>query len=374
MIYNGDTVLSGTLVTPDRALAGSIRVREDRIVEVAPGPGGPTVIVPGFVDLHCHGGGGFSFPDAEPEAARGAARFHLRHGTTTLVASLISASRPRLLASVTTLAPLVGEGILAGIHLEGPYLSAQRCGAHDPADLRDPSPAELTELLDAGAGAIRMVTLAPERAAGLETVGWLAKQGVLPAVGHSDASYQQTRAAVAAGACVATHLWNGMPPLHHRAPGPVAALLEAPDVICELIADGIHLDPAALRLTAGASGPDRVALVTDAIAAAGLGDGDFDLAGRRVVVTDRAARLAPDTPDRPAPLAGSTLTMDDALRRTVAAGVPLVDAARMAATTPARTLGLAGELGALAPGLRADLVVLDSDLNLLQVMRAGRWV
>jgi N-acetylglucosamine-6-phosphate deacetylase len=380
VIYNGDTVLSGTLITPDRAVAGSVRVRDDRIIEVAPGPGGPNLIVPGFVDLHCHGGGGFPFPDAEPEQARGAARFHLRHGTTTLMASLISAPRPGLLASVATLAPLVGEGTLAGIHLEGPYLSARRCGAHDPADLRDPSGPELAELVEVGAGTVRMVTMAPERDGALAAIGWLAARGVLPAIGHTDATYHQSRAAIGAGAAVATHLWNGMRPLHHREPGPVAALLEAPEVTCELIPDGIHLHEAALRLATRATGPERLALVTDAIAAAGLGDGEFDLAGRRVVVSDRAARLATERPDRtghsdhPAPLAGSTLTMDAALRRTAAAGIPLVQAVRMAATTPARTLGLAGEVGALVPGLRADLVVLDPDLNLLQVMRAGHWV
>lgn len=217
-----------------------------------------------------------------------------------------------------------------------------------------------------------MVTLAPERDGALAAIRLLVDRGVAAAIGHTDASYEQTRAAVAAGATVATHLCNAMRPVHHREPGPIVALLGAPGVVCELIADGTHLHDGMLAFAAAVA-PGRTALVTDAIAAAGMPDGEYDLGGQPVVVTDRVARLS--TADgSPGAIAGSTLTMDAALRRAVGAGVSLVDAVRMAATTPARVLGLGGTVGALAPGLRADLVELDPQLQVLRVMRAGVWV
>jgi N-acetylglucosamine-6-phosphate deacetylase len=369
-------IITGRAVTRDRVLAGQVRIDGDRIAEVIadPHPGGPDrLIVPGFVDLHVHGGGGHTFTTGDPAAAAAAARFHLRHGTTTLCASLVSAPPPLLRAATAAYAPLVAEGVLAGVHVEGPYLSATRCGAQHPAYLRDPSTGELADLVGPGGGPVRMVTLAPERDGALAAIRWLADRGVVPAIGHTDASYEQTRAAIAAGATVATHLYNGMRPVHHREPGPVVALLEDERVVCELVADGTHLHDGMLRFTARVAGPDRTALVTDAMAAAGMPDGAYELGGQSVVVAARVARLA-TTDGRPGPIAGSTLTMDAALRRAVGAGVSLVDAVAMAATTPARVLGLHRTLGAIEPGLRADLVVLDQQLRVLQVMRAGAWV
>ena len=366
-------IVTGRVVTPDGVRPGSVRVEGDRIAELTPGPASPDrIIVPGFVDLHCHGGGGHAFTTGDPAAARAAAGFHLRHGTTTMCASLVS-SPYRLMRSATeAFAPLVADGVLAGIHFEGPYLSPARCGAQNPAHLRDPSTEELETLIGLGGGAVRMVTLAPERAGALAAIRLLAGHRVVAAVGHTDASYEQTLAAVAAGATVATHLWNAMRPLHHREPGPIVALLGAEPVVCELVADGVHLHDGMLGFAARAA-PGRTALVTDAIAAAGMPDGRYELGGQSVVVAGRVARLA--TADgSPGAIAGSTLTMDAALRRAVGAGVPLVDAVRMAATIPARVLGLAGTVGALAPGLRADLVELDADLRVVRVMRAGSWV
>jgi N-acetylglucosamine-6-phosphate deacetylase len=365
-------ILTGRVVTPQRVVDGQVRVAGDRIAEVTPGPGGDRVIVPGFVDLHLHGGGGQTFTAGDPDAAREAAGFHLRHGTTTLLASLVSAPLRLIRAAIEAYAPLVAAGVLAGVHLEGPYLSPARCGAQNPAHLRDPSVDELAELTGVGGGVVRMVTLAPEREGALAAIRELARWGVVAAIGHTDASYEQTRAAVAAGATVATHLWNGMRPVHHRDPGPVVALLEAPEVVCELIADGAHLHDRTLAFAARVAA-GRTALVTDAIAAAGMPDGSYELGGRSVVVADGVPRLA--TADGyPGAFAGSTLTMDAALRRATGAGVSLVDAVRMAATTPARVLGRAGSLGAIAPGQRADLVELDQELRVLRVMRAGAWV
>lgn len=367
-------IVNGRVVTPAGVVPGHVAVAGDRIAGVVEGdPAGGGWLVPGFVDLHNHGGGGFSFTTGDPDAARGAAAFHLRHGTTTLLASLVSSPYELMRAATKAFAPLVGEGVIAGIHFEGPYLSAVRCGAQNPAYLRDPSLDELAELVAIGAGAVRMVTLAPERDGALDAIGRLVDEQVVAAIGHTDATYEQTRAAVAAGASVATHLCNAMRPVHHREPGPIVALLAAQTVVCELIADGVHLHDGMLGFAATTAGADRTALVTDAIAATGMADGSYELGGQSVIVAGRVARLA--TADgSPGTIAGSTLTMDAALRRAVATGVSLVDAARMAATTPARVLGLAEVLGALVPGRRADLVELDADLHVVRVMRAGDWV
>lgn len=369
-----DTIIRGRVVTPVGVVDGYVAVRGDRIASVIDGdPGDGHWLLPGFVDIHNHGGGGHSFTTGDADAARQAAAFHLRHGTTTLLASLVSSPYELMRQATTALAPLVADGVLAGIHFEGPYLSAARCGAQNPTFLRDPSLVELKELLALGEGAVRMVTLAPERDGAAAAIELLTSHGVVAAVGHTDATYQQTQAAVAAGATVATHLFNGMRPIHHREPGPVLALLAAPSVTCELVADGVHLHDGTLAYVAATAGADRAALITDAIDATGMADGRYELGGQPVEVRGGVARLA--TADGSAgAIAGSTLTMDAALRRTVHAGVSLMDASRMASGTPARAVGLADEVGALRPGLRADLVELDAELRVRRVMRAGRWI
>lgn len=367
-------IVDGRIVTPDGIVPGSLHTDGDRITGIRAGAGQDGHwVVPGFVDIHNHGGGGHSFTTGEAGSARRAAAFHLRHGTTTLLASLVSSPHQLMRTATEAFTPLVSEGVLAGIHFEGPYLSPARCGAQNPAHLREPSIQELTGLLELGGGAVRMVTVAPERDHALAAIELLAGRGVVAAVGHTDATYDQTRAAVAAGARVATHLCNGMRLVHHREPGPVLALLGAPEVVCELIADGVHLHDGMLTFAAQVAGPGRVALVTDAIDATGMADGAYELGGQPVTVAGGEARLT--TPDGSVgAIAGSTLTMDAALRRAVAAGIPITDAARMAATTPAAAIGLTDELGALAPGLRADLVELDGDLRVVRVMRGGTWV
>jgi N-acetylglucosamine-6-phosphate deacetylase len=372
------TRVAGRVVTPAGVLEGGyVEIAGDRIVAVGQEPAGGVHpghwVVPGFVDIHVHGGGGHSFTEGDPDSARGAAAFHLRHGTTTLLASLVSSGFELMRAATSAFTPLVAEGVLAGIHFEGPYLSVRRCGAQNPAFLRDPSIDELAALIELGAGALRMVTIAPERNNGLDAIKLLVAHNVVAAVGHTDATYEQTLAAVAAGASVGTHLFNGMRPPHHREPGPVFALLTAPGVVCELIADGVHLHDGTLSFASTVTGPDRAALITDAIDATGISDGEYELGGQTVTVSDGVARLLTED-GSPGSIAGSTLTMDAALRRAIHAGVSIVDACRMAATTPARAIGLGGTLGALIPGLRADLVVLDADLQVVQVMREGAWL
>ena len=329
---------------------------------------GDDLIVPGFVDLHCHGGGGHTFTTGDAAEARAAAGFHLAHGTTTLVASLVSSPYPVMRDATKAFEPLVAEGLIAGIHFEGPYLSKDRCGAQNPAYLRDPALDELRELITLGAGAVRVVTLAPELPGALDAIALLMNAGVVAALGHTGASYEQTMAAIATGATLGTHLFNGMPPPHHREPGPVTALLAAPTAVCELIADGVHLHPGMLAFAAAAAGPHRTALITDAVDAAGRPDGHYRLGDQDVTVANRVARL-----DRDGSIAGSTLTMDEALRRAVQAGIPLPHACAMAATTPARVLGLT-DRGTLDPGRRADLVVLTPGLQIKRVMRAGSWL
>jgi N-acetylglucosamine-6-phosphate deacetylase len=322
-------------------------------------------VAPGFVDIHVHGGGGAGFAGGD---AHRVVAHHRAHGTTTLLASLVSAPVAALERDIARLAELVQDGLLAGVHLEGPFLSAARCGAHDPAALRPPDRGDVARLLRAGRGAVRMVTLAPELRGGPDAVRAVVAAGAVAAVGHTDASYAVARSAIEAGARVATHLFNGMPGMHHREPGPVTALLEDERVVVELICDGVHLHPAVVRAAARTAGPDRVALVTDAVDATGVGEGTWTLGGSTVRVEGGIARLADGSS-----LAGSTLSTSAALRGAVGAGIPLVDAVRALTATPAAVLGLP-RVGALRAGCDADLVVLDAALAVHRVLAKGEWV
>ncbi len=370
------TITAGTVVTPEGALSpGWVRIAQGRIAAVGAGESpdprvidlGPMVLAPGFVDLHAHGGGGASFTQG-PQAARTVLATHLAHGTTSMMASLVTDTIEHLAEQIAALAPLVTAGELVGIHLEGPWLAGAHCGAHDPHLLRDPTPADVDVLLAAGKGSVRMVTLATERAGGLAAVAQLAGQGVLVAIGHSDATYAEAHAAVDAGVRVATHLFNAQRPIHQREPGLILALLEREEVHIELIADGVHVHPALVRHAARAK-PGRHALISDAMAAAGIGDGSYRLGSLPVDVRDGVARLVCG-----GAIAGSTLTLDRAVRVAVSeAGHSLAEAVRATATTPADVLGRP-DLGRIAPGARADLVALDSELQVRRVMRAGRWV
>jgi N-acetylglucosamine-6-phosphate deacetylase len=332
---------------------------------------GAVTVVPGFVDTHLHGGGGANFSTAVPAETATAAALHRAHGTTTVVASLVTAGPAELLRQVAALAEDVRAGEIAGIHLEGPWISTKRCGAHDPALMRDPDPDELDRVLAAGDGAIRMVTLAPERDGALAAIARLADAGVVAAVGHTEATYEQTRAAIAAGATVGTHLFNAMRPIHHREPGPIVALLEDSRVTVEMITDGVHLDPALYRHVVRSAGPDRVSLITDAMAATGMADGEYWLGPLAVEVVDGVARVAgTDT------IAGSTATMDRVFRFAVThSGLPPDDAlplaVRQASANPARALGLPDS--GLWPGAAADLVVLDDGLAVTGVLHRGSW-
>ena len=352
---------------------GWVEISGDQIVAV--GAGEPPhaadlvvdgILVPGYVDAHSHGGGGASFVTEDPDVVRTATAAHRRLGTTAMVASLVTGSYPDLHRQVACLADLVEAGDLLGIHLEGPWLAPEYKGAHPPQLLTDPDPAEVAALLETGRGTVKMATIAPERPGALESIRLMVEAGCLAAVGHTNAGYATTVAAIEAGARGATHLFNAMPPLLHRAPGPVLALWHDERVIVELVMDGVHVKPELVAWVM-ATAPGRVALVTDAMAAAAHVDGDYILGELAVEVRDGVARLAgQDT------IAGSTLTLDTAVRNAVAAGVGPVAALRAASAVPADYLGL-DAVGRIAPGKRADLIVLDDALNVTRVMWRGAW-
>jgi N-acetylglucosamine-6-phosphate deacetylase len=377
---------NASLVLPDGVIeSGWLLVEDGRITGLAAASGRPEpvlppgaavhdlagrYVLPGFVDMHVHGGGGAAFSAGDAQQALAAARFHLGHGTTSIVASTVTGPLAEIEHHVGELSGLVQDGILAGIHLEGPFISTARCGAHDPDLLLPPDPADVSRLLRAGKDTVRMVTIAPELEHGLDAVRLLTESGVIAAIGHTDATYAQTRAAIDLGAPVGTHVFNAMRPVHHREPGPVTALLEQEQVLCEVVNDGLHVHPSVVSLMFAAAGAHRVALITDAMAAAGAGDGEYRLGALTVQVRDGEARLADGDS-----LAGSTLTMDAALRNAVRlAGISLADAAVAASLTPARALGIEDRVGSLEAGKQADLVVLDDELRVVSVLRKGAWV
>ena len=372
VIRAGTVVIDGQVCRP-----GWLQTSGRRILACGSGsPSGPadadfpdSIVVPGFVDMHVHGGGGASYTEAHGIA--GAAGFHLQHGTTTTLASLVTVGPAELIAGARALAEQTRQGAIAGIHLEGPWLSPAHCGAHDRTQMRDPDAAEIDAVLAVGGDAIRMVTLAPELQGSEWAIRRFLDAGVVVAVGHTDATYEQARHAITLGATVGTHLFNAMPALHHREPGPALALLEDPRVTVEIIADGVHLHPAVVRSVIEAVGPGRVALVTDAVAAAGSGDGSFLLGTVPIDVVSGVARVRGTST-----IAGSTATMDQ-LFRTVAglglnADAGLAAAVQMTSATPALALGL-DQVGSLRPGYDANLVVLDDDLQTKAVMVRGAW-
>ncbi|MEU0190092.1 N-acetylglucosamine-6-phosphate deacetylase [Streptomyces afghaniensis] len=371
------TVLTGaTVVLPTETVHdGQLIIDGTRITATAPENADVIdvtghYVVPGFVDLHNHGGGGASFTSGSVEDVLRGIHTHRLHGTTTLVASTVTGDMDFLAQRAGLLSELAEQGEIAGIHFEGPFISPCRKGAHSEALLRDPDPAEVRKLIDAARGRAKMVTLATELPGGTDSVRLLAEHGVIAAIGHTDATYEQTVDAIDAGATVATHLFNAMPPLGHRTPGPIAALLEDDRITVELINDGTHLHPAALQLAFHRAGADRVAFITDAMDAAGFGDGRYWLGPLEVEVADGVARLLAD-----GTIAGSTLTLDRAFKRAVTVdGLSVEDAVTALSATPARLLGMDDRIGSLEPGKDADLVLLDADYELKGVMRRGEWV
>lgn len=390
--------LRGRVVGPDRVHDdGVVAIDRDRIGWVGPArewltrpesadwPSAEPVplILPGLVDVHCHGAAGGGFPDGDPASALTATRHHQAHGTTAMLASLVTAPEPDLLRAAAVCADLVETGEVVGLHLEGPFLSAHRCGAQDPRSLLAPDTALLERLVAAARGHVRTMTYAPELPGADDLADRARQLGVVLSVGHTDADAGTVTRALGHGArdgnrTSVTHLFNGMAPMHHRAPGPVAASLAAAargETVLELIADGVHLADETVAMVFDLVGPTQVALVTDAMAAAGVADGAYRLGRLDVEVSGGVARLAGEGPSGSRSIAGGTSRLVEVVRRVVRhAGVDLLSAVTAASATPAALLGLGGVTGALAAGLRADVLVTDEALVPQRVMRAGRWL
>ncbi|MCU1527209.1 MAG: N-acetylglucosamine-6-phosphate deacetylase [Frondihabitans sp.] len=325
------------------------------------------VVTPGLIDLHGHGGGGHSY-DGDEADIEAALQTHRAHGTTRSLLSLVANPLPSLEKSLGLLRDLTArDPLVLGAHLEGPFLSPDNRGAHHPHFLALPTHDVVDSLLDAAAGALRLITIAPELPGGLDAVSTLSHEGVVVAVGHTIADYDLAREAFDRGATVLTHAFNAMPGIHHRAPGPIVAAIDSVGVVLELILDGVHVHPSVAALLFAAA-PDRIALITDAMAAAGALDGEYRLGSLDVTVLNGTALVAGTET-----IAGSTLTQDVALQLAVdRVGLSRRDAVTALTLTPARVLGHDDRLGLVAVGYAADLVVWNDDWSVREVWGAGR--
>jgi len=327
-------------------------------------------VVPGFIDVHVHGGVGYDTMDAAPEAIAHMGRFFAAHGVTGYLPTTMTASADAIAAAIDNVMacdqPADGARHL-GLHLEGPYLNLDYRGAQHPGHFRPPQPDEYARWF--ATEHIRLVTAAPELDGAEPFVRAGLARGVEFAIGHSGASYQQVVEAANWGMRQTTHAFNGMLGLHHREPGTLGGVLADERIYCQIIVDGVHVHPAMVKLLVRAKGPGRTILITDAMRAAGLSDGEYDLGGQAVSVRDGVARIANGS------LAGSTLTLDAALHNVIAfAGLSLAEALPMATTVPAEALNLAGRKGTLAPGADADVALLNPDLTVSATIVAGRVV
>jgi N-acetylglucosamine-6-phosphate deacetylase len=379
-------IAHGTAVLSDREIPDSLVVLEgESIAYVGPFDAGRIPegarqvdaaglrVLPGLIDTHVHGTHG---DDVMLHGADGIRRISARfpqYGTTAWLPSTISARHTELLSAVNACVeaqkrPVDGAEIV-GIHVEGPYINMKRKGAQPSEGVRDPDFDEVRELLAAAEGRIRVVTLAPELPGGLDLIRMLVRESIIASLGHSDATYEQALEGIAAGATHATHLFNAMPPIHHRDPGLITACLNEPGVLAEVIPDGVHLNPHIVRLAIKAKGPDRVALITDAFSATGLPEGTHTLGPHRVTVKGALCTLENGT------IAGSIITMNVAVRNAIQfAGVSLVEAVRMSSLIPAQVAGCADRKGSLEAGKDADVTLLDAEFGCRATWSRGRSV
>ncbi len=359
------------------AAAGEGQV-DDRLAGAWRLSAGGRMVAPGLIDIHIHGTDGFDCT-GDLEQQLGMAGSMPRHGVTSYVAAVVSGSVEDMERAVRSIAEgmrvqasgdpgrkVPWQAEILGSHLEGPFISMEYKGAHDPRVVRDPSIVELSLWLEASGRTMRMVTLAPELPGGLETIRWLKEHGIVANVGHTAATHAQVLEAIEAGATHSVHCFNAMRPLHHREPGATGAILSDSRITAELIADFVHVHPAACHVALASKGHDGLALITDAIAAAGMSPGRYNLGTLEVVVTEDAARLADGT------LAGSVLTLDKAVRNVVRQGLlPVEEALHRASAVPAHVVGVHDRKGSIEAGKDADLVCLNEDLQVEWTITRG---
>lgn len=328
------------------------------------------LLIPGMIDVHIHGANGFDMMDGTETSILEVSKTCASTGCTSFLVTSVSSSIDDLMLMIRNVKNVIGteQGAkIAGIHLEGPYLNVKRKGMQNELYLRHPNVEEMKDILSEAGDLVKMVTVAPELTGGIEMVEYLKKQGIIVAIAHSDATYEEAKEAFSKGASHVTHCFNGMRPIHHRDPGLVVAAFEEEHVSLQAIVDHVHLHPAIVRLMHRIKGPEGVVLITDALQAMNLGDGVYEFGGHKVSVANGEARLADGT------LASSTVTMNEALQKTVDSGISLQDAVYMAATTPADILGLQNK-GKIAPQMDADLVLLDSEYKVLWTMIDGKLI
>ncbi|MCI0421431.1 MAG: N-acetylglucosamine-6-phosphate deacetylase [Acidobacteria bacterium] len=330
-------------------------------------------LVPGFIDVHIHGGRGRDVMEGTREAIEVVSRHLAVHGTTAYLATTVTASPIATIQAVESLGKLIpeetGGARILGLHLEGPFISQEKRGVHPPEHIRPPSRRIFDELVKMSNNQVRLITVAPESPGGLEFIQHIRSKGVLVSLGHSNATCEVAREAIQVGASNATHTFNAMRDFNHRQPGVLGAVLTDSRVWAELIADGAHVDPVAIQMLLKCKGHRRILLVTDAISAAGMPDGDFQLGSLAVKVSQGVCRSPEGA------LAGSTLSLDQALRNMVSwTGIPLEEAVYMASRNPAESIGVAGTKGSIQPGYDADMVLLNDDLHVHATFCDGKLV
>ncbi|HZG75326.1 MAG TPA: N-acetylglucosamine-6-phosphate deacetylase [Paenibacillus sp.] len=370
------------MLAGDGETQGSVLVRDGRIVSVHLGDDAPRegvddaidgagqLLIPGMIDVHIHGAEGYDMMDGTAKSVEVVSEACARTGCTSFLATSVSSTLEDLLAMIENVKRVAGRepgARIVGMHIEGPYLNVKRKGMQNEKYLRHPDRDEMGVILDAADSLIRMVTLAPELPGGMEMIAYLRDRGVIPALAHTDATYEEAVEAFRGGASHVTHCCNGMRPIHHRDPGLILAAFEAEHVSVQAIVDDVHLHPAMVRLLYREKGPDKMVLITDALQAMGMGDGTYSFGGHQVKVEAGVATLADGT------LASSTVTMNEALAKTVNAGIPLRDAVAMATRTPADLLGLPTK-GRIEAGADADLVLLNDRFEVLWTMVGGNVV
>lgn len=325
-------------------------------------------LIPGMIDVHIHGANGFDMMDGTVESMMEVSKTCARTGCTSFLVTSVTSSIEDLMQMIRNVKQAIGRepgARIEGIHLEGPYLNVKRKGMQNERYLRHPDLDEMKEILNEAGPLVKMVTLAPELPGGTELIEYLTEQGIIVSIAHSDATYEEAKEAFSKGASHVTHCFNGMRPIHHRDPGIVVAAFEEPHVSLQAIVDHVHLHPAIVRLMHRIKGAEGVVLITDALQAMNMGDGIYAFGGHEVTVSEGVARLSDGT------LASSTVTMNEALNKTVLSGIPLEDAVYMASTTPADLLGLQHK-GRIAPHADADLVLLDEECKVLWTMIDGQ--